>query len=77
MTCLVAGLWKLMVNTISCLNMEEYVKLFDECMYNMHSEEADLIEQAIQEANLTIAMWEEYMWYKHEDYMLYIKANCY
>lgn len=55
--------------------MEEYIRLYDECMYNMHSEEADLIEEAIQEANLRTAMWEEYMWYKHEDYMLWKLNN--
>lgn len=51
--------------------MEEYVRLYDECMYNMYSEEADLIEEANQEADLRAAILEEYMWYKHEDYMLW------
>lgn len=57
--------------------MEDYVQLYDECMTNYYSEEADLIEEAIQEANLRTAMWEEYMWYKHEDYMLWLRTNCY
>lgn len=57
--------------------MEEYIKLYDECMNAYYSEEADLIEASIQEANLRTEMWKEYMWYKHEDYMLWIKANCY
>ena len=51
--------------------MKEYIRLYDECMYNIYSEEADLIEEAIQEANLVTELWYEYMWYKHEDYMLW------
>lgn len=57
--------------------MEEYIKLYDECMNAYYSEEADLIEASIQDANLRTEMWQEYMWYKHEDYMLWIRANCY
>ena len=45
------------------------------------SEEADfLAEELLQEQRELILMedaHEQYMWYKHEDYMLYIKANMY
>lgn len=53
--------------------MEEYVKLYDECIYNMHSEEADRLAREQAELELIQDMYEEYMWYKHEDYMLYKK----
>lgn len=36
--------------------MEDYVQLYDECMTNYCSEEADLIEEAIQEDNLRTTM---------------------
>lgn len=57
--------------------MEEYVKLFDECMYNMHSEEADLLESVAEEANMIADLLLEHMWYKHEDYMLWKALNRY
>lgn len=53
--------------------MEEYVRLYDECMYNMHSEEADSLAREQAELELIQDMYEEYMWYKYEDYMLFNK----
>ena len=55
--------------------MEEYIILYDECMYIMYSEEIDSIENAIEEDIINAALLEEYMWYKFEDWMLWKLLN--
>ena len=54
---------------------KEELKLYDSAMNYYYSDLAD--EQYYQklETELHQSMYEEYMWYKNEDYMLRLKNN--
>lgn len=51
--------------------LKEYFEKYDELMNLVYSEETDRIAEDEMEAQLRADLHEEYMWYTHEDYMLW------
>ena len=55
--------------------LKEYFEKYDELMNLVYSEETDIIAYAEMENQLKADLIEEYMWYKHEDYMLWKRES--
>ena len=53
--------------------MEDYLEALNACMEDSYSREADIIAEEQYEDALREDLLDEYMWYKYEDYMLYLR----
>lgn len=57
------------------MRIEDYLQALDACMEDSYSKEADIIAEEKYEDDLREELLNEFMWYKHEDYMLWNLNN--